>query len=145
MGKTRGAWRPLLTVIVWASAACGSIAPPEACASTGSADEARFGQLFSSMDLVVDATGETGTEDPQGGVSLPSDTPLAIRFEGLGDAEVRVCVEQRRGGGEIVFDQTFLAGAGAGSFSLGSFPPDTYVVRVLVDGALVRNLPFVVP
>lgn len=132
------------TVLLLVSVACGSIAPPETCGATGSADEARFAELFSSMDLVVEATGETGLEDPEGGAQFPTDTPLAIRFDSRVSAEVRVCIEQRRGGGEIAFDQSFMAIGAAGSFSLGAFPPDIYVARVLVDGTLVRNLPFVV-
>lgn len=132
------------TALLLVSAACGSIAPPETCGATGSADEARFAELFSSMDLVVEATGETGLEDPEGGAQFPADTPLAIRFDGRASAEVRVCVEQRRGGGEIAFDRSFMATGAPGSFSLGAFPPDIYVARVLVDGTLIRNLPFVV-
>lgn len=145
MRHVGGKLGPALTVLVLASAACGSIAPPETCGETGTADEARFAELFSSMDLVVEATGETGPEDPEGGATFAADTPLAIRFDSLASADVRVCVGQRRGGGQIVLDQTFTAAEGSGSFALGPFPPDIYVVRVLVDGTLIRNLPFVVP
>lgn len=145
MRAARHAQSSVVTVLLLASAACGSIAPPETCGETGTADEARFGELFASMDLVVEATGETGLEDPEGGASFAADTPLAIRYDSRGSAEVRVCVGQRRGGGKIVLDQTFTAAEGPGSFSLGSFPPDIYVARLLVDGTLVRNLPFVVP
>jgi len=33
---------------------------------------------------------------------------------------------------------------GAGTLSLGSFAPGSYVVRVIVDGVLVKNLTFAV-
>jgi len=143
MRAARHAQVSVVTVLLLASA-CGSIAPPETCGETGTADDARFGELFSSMDLVVGATGETGPEDPEGGAAFAADTPLAIRYDSRAAVEARVCVEQRRGGGKIILDQTFTASEGSGSFSLGSFPPDIYVVRVLVNGALVRNLPFIV-
>lgn len=144
MRPHRAAPASFSTALLLFSVACGSIAPPETCGATGSADEARFAEQFSSMDLVVEATGETGLDDPEGGAHFPADTSLAIRFDSRASAEVRVCIEQRRGGGEIAFDQTFTATEAAGSFGLGALPPDIYVARVLVDGTLVRNLPFVV-
>jgi hypothetical protein len=48
------------------------------------------------------------------------------------------------GGGQIPFDQTQTAPEGSASLALGTFEPGGYVIRVIVDGTLVKNFPFVV-
>ena len=40
--------------------ACGSFAPPESCDVGGTADEAKFDQHFTRMELVNEATGQPG-------------------------------------------------------------------------------------
>jgi len=54
---------------------------------------------------------------------------------------VRACV-QPRGPGEITFDQTQTMPQGQGVFPVGTFKPGTYVIRVIVDGVLVKYFPF---
>ena len=54
---------------------------------------------------------------------------------------MRACV-QSRGPGEITFDHTQTMPQGHSAFPVGTFKPGTYVIRVIVDGALVKNFPF---
>ena len=123
-------------------AACGPLSPSESCGAGGTADKAAFAQHFTSMELVNEATGQPGQPDQEGEPQFASSDPLAIRVESRSRVSVRACVEQRRGGGKIAHDQTHTLAQGAGSASLGSFAPGPYVVRVIVDGVLVKNLPF---
>lgn len=140
----------LLTVICVAlgliASACGSFSPPESCGEGigGTADEAKFAQHFTLMELVNEATGQPGPLDAEGGLQFAATDRLAIRTESLAEISVQACVQERKGGGKIPFNQTQTVGQGADSFSLGSFAPGSYVVRVIVDGVLVKNLPFVV-
>jgi hypothetical protein len=122
---------------------CGSFAPPKSCGEGigGTADEALFAQHFSSMELIREATGIPPVE--MGGEKVVSpDDPLAIKVQALSSTEVRVCVQERVGGGGIPLDKTFAVEQGESVLSLGGFSAGSYVVRVIVDGTLVRNLPF---
>jgi hypothetical protein len=67
---------------------------------------------------------------------------LAIREDSIHEVSLRACIEERRGGGEIALDKTQDILSGSGSISLGSLEAGSYVLRVIVDGVLVRNLPF---
>jgi len=122
--------------------ACGSFSPPESCGAGGTADEAAFAQLFISMEIVNQATGSPGEPDPEGGYQFSSSDSLTLTTDSFTDTSLRACIEERRGGGKIVFDQNQTVSQGTMSMSLGSFEPGSYVMRVIVDGVLVRNLPF---
>ena len=127
-----------------AISACGSFSPPEDCGVGGTADDAKFGQHFAWMELVNKETGQTGEESAEGGVQFAATELVAIRTESLGETPVRTCVQERKGGGKIALDVTATAQEGEALLSLGLFPKGSYVVRVIVDGTLVRNLPFVI-
>ncbi|HEY42377.1 MAG TPA: hypothetical protein G4O11_00130 [Anaerolineae bacterium] len=122
--------------------ACGPLSPPESCGAGGTADEAAFAQHFKSMGIVNQATGSPGEPDPEGGYQFSSSDQLALTTDSITDTSLRACIEERRGGGKIVFDQTPTMSQGTASMPLGSFEPGSYVVRVILDGVLVRNLPF---
>jgi hypothetical protein len=129
-------------VIVLTALACGSLRPPEDCGVGGTADESAFSQHFSQMELVSAAAGEPGAEDPEMGTMFaPADT-LEIRAQTVNSVEMRACVQERVGGGGIVFDQTLALPQGSTSLPLGSFSEGSYVIRVAVGGVLVRNLSF---
>jgi len=123
--------------------ACGA---PESCGENigGTADEAAYAQRFARMALVNEGTGQPGAADPEGGVQFAAADRLAIQVESLAEVTVRACVQERKGGGKIALNQSQTVGQGEDSFALGSFERGSYVVRVIVDGTLVKNLPFVV-
>ena len=146
MFKSKHAGMLLCILLGAATLACGSIAPPASCGEGigGTADEARFAEHFATMQLVNAATGQPGPEDPEGGAQFASGDELTVQAESLGEVEVRLCVQRRTGGGAIPFDQTQTAPEGSASLALGTFEPGGYVIRVIVDGTLVKNFPFVV-
>lgn len=122
--------------------ACGSFSPPESCGAGGTADETKFTQHFTWMEIINEATGSTGEPDQEGGFQFSSSDELAITLDNIQEVSLRACVEERKGGGEIALDETQDLPSGSGVISLGSFEPGSYVVRVIVDGILVCNLPF---
>jgi len=126
--------------------ACGSFAPPASCGDNigGTADEAAFAQYFISMQLVDEATGVAGPPDSESQATFGPDETIAISYSTVGEGSVRACVQERAGGGGIPLDETFSFVHGEGSFSLGSFPDGTYVVRAILADTLVRNLTFTV-
>lgn len=107
----------------------------------GTADEAKFDRHFTRMELINKTTGQPGQEgEPQ----FASTEQLAIQIDSAAKVPVRACVQERRGGGKIPFDETQTVPQGVGTLSLGSFAPGSYVVRVIVDDVLVKNLAFAI-
>jgi hypothetical protein len=130
------------SVLAIATLACGSFAPPESCIDTGTADEEAFTSQFNSMQVVNAATGAPGESHPEGGVRFSTEDQLAVVVDSLGEVDVRFCVTQRRGGGQIVYDETHTVQEGETTVTLMAFDSDPYVIRVIVNDTLVRNLPF---
>ncbi len=122
--------------------ACGSFAPPESCEAGGTADEVKFNELFTEMGLVNTATGQPAQRKNEGEDKFSVDGSVTLQVDSLTDVTLKVCVEERRGGGEIAFDQTIDINAGEGNLEIGALEVDSYVLRVIVDGVLVKNLPF---
>ncbi len=133
-----------LAVLLLSLLACGSLAPPESCGEGigGSADEATFARYFTQMSLAHSQSGAPGEEDPDGGTRFPSGSALAVQSAALSEVSLRVCVQERKGGGKIAFDQSQDLAPGENSFHVGIFPSGMYVARVIVNGTLVQNLPF---
>lgn len=131
-----------LLVVTIVVSAC-SFGPPPSCGENigGTADEAKFDEHFSSMSLVSQSIGQPGPEGDNGLEFSRADT-LLMQVESRTDVELRACVQPRGGGGRIPFDQTQTFSQGQGTFNIGSFEPGAYVIRVIVDGTLVKNFPF---
>ena len=121
--------------------ACGAISPPESCTHTGF-DEATFSEFFTDMYLINTATGEPGERDPEQGDRYATDDQIAVWIESLEDVEVQFCIEQRKGGGQIVYNQAHSISQGESTVALPTFESDPYVIRVIVGEVLVRNLTF---
>ncbi|HET7012056.1 MAG TPA: hypothetical protein VFI11_14870, partial [Anaerolineales bacterium] len=99
---------------------------------------------FESMQLLDEVTLTAGPPTDESEATFSENTPLIIRASVLGDVTVRACVQQRAGGGQIVFEQEASLPPGEGHFPIGAFEPGNYVVRVQADGVLVRNLTFTI-
>lgn len=136
--KTRRAAAETLVAIILILSSCG---PPQSCGVGGIADKATFSQHFAQMVLVSGATGEPGQPGDDGPKFTPTDE-VVIQAESLAEVSLWACVEERNAGGRTPFDDARVLPAGVGRFSVGSFPPGNYVVRVTVDDTLVINLPF---
>lgn len=143
IGRSRTVTVGALLALAALIAACGPMGAPQSCGAGGTADEGAFAKSFSSMELVNEGTGQPAPEtDPENGPIFTTADRIAIRAEALAGVSVRACVEGRTGGAKIGFDGTQTLSAGTGTMSLGSFGAGPYVVRVIVDGVLVENLPF---
>jgi hypothetical protein len=132
----------LVTILVLGLilSAC-SFGPPASCGDDigGVADTAKFDQYFTNMAL-VNQNGDSGTEG-ENGMEFASTDTLDLRADSNSDVAVRACI-QNFNGKPISFDQTQTFTQGASGFSLGSFQSGNYVVRVIVDGTLVKNFPY---
>jgi hypothetical protein len=133
----------VLAILGLLALACGSFAPPEACPSSGSDTEA-FPMYFNDMQVVNAATGAPGEDDPETdqGVRFSASDELAIRVDSVGEVEVTFCITERKGGGQIVYNQAHTLPAGESTVPLMAFDSDPYVVRVIVNEVVVRNLTF---
>jgi hypothetical protein len=130
-----------LFILTLSLSAC-SFSPPPSCGDDigGTADTAKFDQYFTNMQLVNQASGQVGPEG-ENGTQYATGEALVIQAESKSEVTVRACV-QPRGPGEITFDQTQTMSQGQGAFPVGLFKPGIYVIRVIVDGVLVKNFPF---
>ena len=125
------------SVLVFAIVSC-NFRPPESCAvSGGTADESAFAQHFTQMAVV--AEGQVAAEEE--GVFNSTDT-LEVVAVSLADTATNLCLQERKGGGKIRYNETPTLHEGEDRATLGSFGGGDYVIRVIVDGVLVKNLPF---
>lgn len=140
MNKLQIAFPVFLALII---AGC-SFGPPPSCGDDigGVADTAVFDTYFNAMALLNETTGLSGPEGDRGAQFAPGDA-LAIQADTKSDVEVRACVQPTSGqSGTIPFDQTQALSQGQANFPIGSYSPGAYVVRVIVEGTLVKNFPF---
>lgn len=138
--------RTLIVFLLLATAATAcSFGPPPSCGDDigGTADTAKFDQRFDSMELIGQATGQPGAQG-ENGVEFAQGDTLAIQLESKADVAVRACIQPLGGGSALAFDQTQSLQQGQGTVEIGTFAPGSYVIRVIVDGTLVKNFPFVV-
>lgn len=123
-------------------AACGSAGPaatpaPTDCGLGLSADEQAFARRFRSVDF---ATGRV--ED--GERVFRVDQGPQLDADPLAPVQVRVCVQKRERVSSIVWDGTVLWAPGGNRTQLSAVERGSYVIRLGVDGVLVKNLTFTV-
>ena len=136
-------WMFVGIVMVLSIQACGSLSEPESCGEIGgTANEVLFDQNFVLMELVNATTGDPGEYNSEGEVQVGSSDSLSIPFEIKNDVSIRVCLQERKGGGKILFNETKSFTSGENSLTLGTYSKGGYVVRVIMDEALIKNLPF---
>lgn len=133
----------VLSALGLAALACGSFAPPEECTNSGF-DEEAFAAHFNDMQLVNAATGEPGELEPGNdqGMRFSSDDELALLVDSLGEVQLTLCIQQRKGGGQIVYNETHSFQEGESTVPLMAFDSDPYVIRVILNDALIKNLTF---
>ena len=134
----------ILFILTTILLSCGPLSPPESCGAGGTADRGKFNQLFRDMVLVYDPTGELPLMETEGGPHFSENSAVGVQFDSLQALDVRFCVEERRGGGEIIFDDTMSISEGTGRVPIGSFFSGSYVVRIILDEMLLINMPFTV-
>jgi hypothetical protein len=141
MSKAKTIFLVVGLIIAVVSTSC-SFGPPPSCGDAigGMADEDLFSIYFSDMTLRNQNTGEAGTPGENGPEFSKTDI-LEIQYQAIAGTELRACV-QPRGAGTLPFDQTREIPAGSGTFTLDTFDPGNYVIRVIVDDTLIKNLTF---
>jgi hypothetical protein len=92
--------------------ACGSFASPESCEAGGPADEVKFNELFTEMGLVNTETGQPAQRKDEGEDKFSVDDSVTFQGDSFTGVTIKVCVEERRGGGEVAFDQAIDINAG---------------------------------
>lgn len=110
------------------------------CASGGSADEATFAQHFSRMDF-----GSGGSPSGEGGQQFTPSEAVVVVVAARAETATRFCAQERSRLGTVAYDQTPALPTGETQVNLGTFQnKGDYVIRVSVDGTLVKNLTFTV-
>jgi len=133
-----------LAMVVLVAAACAPLSAPPECADGlgGTADQNLFAQYFTAMELVSATSGQPGTP-AENGASFPVTELLAVNVSAVAEVPVRFCVQGFYAGGVIADDLTADMVPGENRVHLDAFDTAAdYVVRVIVDGVLVKNLPF---
>ncbi|TFH34504.1 MAG: hypothetical protein E4G99_09365 [Anaerolineales bacterium] len=132
----------LMTVVVLTFvSSCRALRPPESCGLGGNANETGYGLYFEKLDL-LDVSGSPGIPDRDGLPRFEEGQALNLWLQVKSDTRVRVCVEETRGGGEIAYDETTPLASGQNAITLGILESGPYVLRMSIDGTLVRSVPF---
>jgi hypothetical protein len=130
----------LLMMLVLISS-CRALSPPESCGLGGFANDTAYGLYFSDLDL-LDVNGNPGEPDRDGTPRFEEGSALNLWLQVKSDTRVRICVEETRGGGEIAYDETSALTSGQTAITLGVLERGPYIIRISIDGTLVRNVPF---
>ena len=137
---------PLTTMLLLSSllASCNQFKPPESCGAGGTANKETFNQFFVDMLLYDETMGGAPRIQTEVGPTFLQDTTVSVQAESFMSVEIRFCVEERRGGGKISFDEVRMLSEGVNTISLEIFESGSYVVRIITEDTLIKNLPFVV-
>lgn len=120
---------------------CRALSPPESCGLGGYANDTAYGLYLDKFDL-LDVNGNPGEPDRDGLPRFEEGQALNLWLQVKAAARIRICVEETRGGGEIAFDETTPLTAGQSAISLGVLESGPYVIRMSIDGTLLRNVAF---
>jgi hypothetical protein len=107
----------------------------------GFANQTAYNLYFNEASL-LDVDGNPGEPDRDGAPRFGEDKAINLWLRVKSDVRVRICVEETRGGGEIAYDETRPLQSGQSAIALGTLDRGPYVIRLSIDGTLVRNIPF---
>jgi hypothetical protein len=120
---------------------CRALRPPDSCGLGSFANDTAYGLYLDDLDL-LDVAGNPGEPDRDGTPRFPEGQAVNLWLQVKSDSRIRICVEQTRGSGEIVYDETSSFSSGQNAVTFGVLERGPYVVRISIDGTLVRNVPF---
>lgn len=120
---------------------CRALRPPDSCGLGSFANETAYGLYLDDLDL-LDVSGNTGEPDRDGAPQFEEGEAINLWLQVKSDTRIRICVEETRGGGEIAFDETAAYTTGQNAVTFGVLERGPYVIRISIDGTLVRNIPF---
>ncbi len=130
---------PILMLMLLSS--CRALRPPESCGLGGFANETAYGLYFDNLDL-LDVEGNPGKPDRDGVPRFDEGQAINLWLQIKTDSRVRICVEETRGGGEIAYDEIVSMKTGQSAVTFGTLERGPYVIRLSIDGTLVKNVPF---
>lgn len=107
-----------------------------------SADDAAYAAVFEGMGLVRADDGTTPDTDDERGALFTGDETVAVLAEATAAADVAFCVRTRDGASTLVDSVETAVVVGEQTIALDAFSAGDYVVRVGLDGVLIRNLTF---
>ncbi|MBI4201890.1 MAG: hypothetical protein HY532_02075 [Chloroflexi bacterium] len=141
--NTRGLGTIGLAAVLSMAAALACGGPTEQaqeCAAGGSADEGLFAQHFDRMEF-----SSGGPPTGEGGQVFGPAEDVVVLAATKSETTTRFCVQERGRTSKVMYDQAQTLPAGDNEINLGPFGEQgDYVVRVLLNGALVKNLIFTV-
>lgn len=123
-------------------AGCDLGQPRDCEVNTGNTvDEELFSTYFSSMRL-MDETGFEGVSHDEDEAIFAPASPLSISFDAIKDGSIVLCIQSRTGSKftPATLHETFEAGSS--TINISNYMNGSYVVRVIVEDTLVKNLPF---
>lgn len=120
---------------------CRALRPPESCGLGSFANDTGFGLYLDDLDL-LDVEGRPGEPDRDGTPRFEEGQAINLWLQVKSDTRIRICVEETRGGGEIVYDETTSFTSGQRAVPFGVLERGPYVIRIGIDGTLIRNIPF---
>lgn len=120
---------------------CRALRPPESCGLGGFANETAYGLYFDNLNL-LDVEGNPGSPDRDGVPRFEEGQTINLWLQIKTDTRVRICVEETRGGGEIAYDDIVSLKTGQSAVTFGALERGPYIIRLSIDGTLVKNFPF---
>ncbi len=123
------------------ASSCRALRPPESCGLGSFANDTAYSLYLDDLDL-LDVEGNPGEPDRDGTPRFQEGQVVNLWLQIKSDSRIRICVEETRGGGEIVYDETTAFSSGQNAVTFGVLERGPYVIRIGIDGTLVHNMPF---
>jgi hypothetical protein len=120
---------------------CRALRPPESCGLGSFANDTGYGLYLNDLDL-LDVEGNAGEPDRDGAPRFEEGQVVNLWLQVKSDTRIRICVEETRGGGTIAYDETTSFTSGQSAVTFGALERGPYVIRISIDGTLIRNIPF---
>jgi hypothetical protein len=132
----------LACIVLLITSACSSSNTPDTCEAGEPVDKKLYKQNFEYVELVDQRNGQPGKKNEEGIWMFKSDDGLAINMKAFTEVTVRFCIIESNEEGVIAYNDDHNLMAGTGRLNLGRFDPNPYVMRVIVDGVLVKDFSF---
>lgn len=120
---------------------CRALRPPDSCGVGSFVNDTAYSLYLDDLDL-LDVNGNPGEPDRDGAPRFKEGETINLWLQVKSDARIRICVEETRGGGEIAYDETTAFSSGQNAVTFGVLERGPYMIRISIDGTLVRSVPF---
>jgi hypothetical protein len=114
---------------------CRALRPPDSCGQGSFANDTAYGLYLDDLDL-LDVNGNVGEPDRDGTPRFEEGQAINLWLQVKSDTRIRICLE------ESAFDETSSFSPGQSAVTFGVLERGPYVIRISIDGTLVRSMPF---